>query len=342
MTSPRTEQADTASDHVADAEQALFPPPAALAAAANVTAEAYDRAEADPVAFWEEAARRLDWETPWETSHTWVPPVAADGTPQVPAATWFAGGRLNVAANCVDRHVAAGQGEKVALHFEGEPGDRRTVTYRDLQEEVSRAANAPSRRSASGPATATRSTCPCSSRRSSRPSRSRASARCTRSSSAASPRRPCGSASRTRARSSSSRATGRTGAGRPSPPSRRPTRPSRASRRSSTCSSSAAPDRTCRGPRDATSGGTTPWDPPPRCTSPGRSTPSTRSSSSTPRARPAAPRDSFLRAAATSRTRRGRTGPTSTRSPTTCTGARPTSPGSPRTPTTSTARSRTA
>ncbi len=93
-------------------------------------------------AFWEEAARRLDWETPWETSHTWVPPVAADGTPQVPAATWFAGGRLNVAANCVDRHVAAGQGEKVALHFEGEPGDRRTVTYRDLQEEVSRAANA--------------------------------------------------------------------------------------------------------------------------------------------------------------------------------------------------------
>ncbi|UDM12626.1 acetate--CoA ligase [Clavibacter michiganensis subsp. michiganensis] len=142
MTSPRTEQADTASDHVADAEQALFPPPAALAAAANVTAEAYDRAEADPVAFWEEAARRLDWETPWETSHTWVPPVAADGTPQVPAATWFAGGRLNVAANCVDRHVAAGQGAKVALHFEGEPGDRRTVTYRDLQEEVSRAANA--------------------------------------------------------------------------------------------------------------------------------------------------------------------------------------------------------
>ncbi|RIJ27230.1 acetyl-coenzyme A synthetase, partial [Clavibacter michiganensis subsp. insidiosus] len=146
MTSPRTEQAETADaeqdETVPDAEQALFPPPAALAASANVTEEAYARAEADPVAFWEEAARRLDWEMPWETAHTWIPPVAADGTPQVPAATWFAGGRLNVAANCVDRHVAAGRGEKVALHFEGEPGDRRTITYRDLQEEVSRAANA--------------------------------------------------------------------------------------------------------------------------------------------------------------------------------------------------------
>ena len=138
MTSQRTEQAETAPAM----EQALFPPPAALAAAAAVRAEAYARAEADPVAFWEEAARRLDWETPWETAHTWIPPVAADGTPQVPAATWFAGGRLNVAANCVDRHVAAGRGQRVALHFEGEPGDRRTVTYRDLQEEVSRAANA--------------------------------------------------------------------------------------------------------------------------------------------------------------------------------------------------------
>ncbi|MBF4616527.1 acetate--CoA ligase [Clavibacter sp. VKM Ac-2873] len=145
MTSARTEQAATAvpeGDADTTVEQALFPPPAYLQAQANVTAEAYARAEADPVAFWEEAARRLDWETPWETAHTWIPPVAADGTPQVPAATWFAGGRLNVAANCVDRHVAAGRGEKVALHFEGEPGDRRTITYRDLQEEVSRAANA--------------------------------------------------------------------------------------------------------------------------------------------------------------------------------------------------------
>src|SRR5690606_31044861 len=66
----------------------------------------------------------------------------ATGELSVPAARWFVGGRLNVAENCVDRHVAAGRGEKVALHFEGEPGDREAVTYADLQRRVSRAANA--------------------------------------------------------------------------------------------------------------------------------------------------------------------------------------------------------
>ena len=101
------------------------------------------QAEADPVAFWEAAARRLEWETPWHTAHTWSPAVAGpDGDLSVPAAQWFVGGRLNVAVNCVDRHVAAGHGEKVALFFEGEPGDRRTLTYADLQREVARAANA--------------------------------------------------------------------------------------------------------------------------------------------------------------------------------------------------------
>lgn len=105
---------------------------------ANVTAEAYARAAADPIAFWEEAARRLDWSEPWRTAHEWDPPVGD----AVPAARWFVGGRLNVAVNCVDRHVDAGRGDKVALHFEGEPGDRLSVTYADLQRRVSQAANA--------------------------------------------------------------------------------------------------------------------------------------------------------------------------------------------------------
>ncbi|MGW9158417.1 acetate--CoA ligase [Microbacterium sp. NPDC055665] len=112
--------------------------PAAGFTDANVTAEAYARAAADPVAFWEEAARRLDWSEPWHTAHEWDPPVGD----AVPAARWFLGGRLNVAVNCVDRHVLAGRGDKVALHFEGEPGDRRSVTYAELQHRVSQAANA--------------------------------------------------------------------------------------------------------------------------------------------------------------------------------------------------------
>ncbi|MBP3041960.1 acetate--CoA ligase [Arthrobacter jiangjiafuii] len=106
--------------------------------------------EAERIAFWETAAARLQWEQPWHTAHTFTPPQRlsgpevpeADADYSVPAIEWFAGGTLNVAVNCVDRHVAAGRGARVALHFEGEPGDRRTVTYEDLQREVSRAANA--------------------------------------------------------------------------------------------------------------------------------------------------------------------------------------------------------
>ncbi len=110
---------------------------------ANVGPEAFDRAEADPIAFWEDAAHRLDWATPWHTPLVWSPPVDdGGGGLTVPEAQWFVGGRLNVAVNCVDRHVAAGRGDKVALHVEGEPGDRRTLTYADLQREVSRAAHA--------------------------------------------------------------------------------------------------------------------------------------------------------------------------------------------------------
>ncbi|VTR77144.1 acetate--CoA ligase [Cellulomonas hominis] len=101
------------------------------------------RAASDPVGFWEDAARRLDWAEPWHTAHTWSPAVPGpDGELTVPEAQWFVGGRLNAAVNCVDRHVAAGRGDTVAFHAEGERGDRRSYTYADLQREVSRAANA--------------------------------------------------------------------------------------------------------------------------------------------------------------------------------------------------------
>ncbi|MCO7220304.1 acetate--CoA ligase [Klenkia sp. PcliD-1-E] len=111
----------------------VFEPPAELAEHANVTADTYRRAEEDRLAFWAEAAQRLEWSTPWEEVLDWSNP---------PFAKWFVGGELNVAANCVDRHVAAGRGEKVAYHWVGEPGDTRTITYAQLKDEVSKAANA--------------------------------------------------------------------------------------------------------------------------------------------------------------------------------------------------------
>ncbi|CAN5203870.1 acetate--CoA ligase [soil metagenome] len=108
-----------------------FDPPADFAAAANVTADAYQAAAEDRLGFWEEQARRLEWSTPWDSALEW----------DLPFAKWFVGGELNAAVNCVDRHVAAGKGEKVAIHWEGENGDTRTVTYADLQREVCKAAN---------------------------------------------------------------------------------------------------------------------------------------------------------------------------------------------------------
>ncbi|WP_222192632.1 acetate--CoA ligase [Modestobacter italicus] len=110
-----------------------FPPPQELAAAANVGPDVYERAAADRIGFWEDAARRLDWAQPWETALDWTDP---------PFAKWFVGGKLNVAVNCVDRHVDAGHGEQVAYHWIGEPGDTRTLTYAELKDEVCRAANA--------------------------------------------------------------------------------------------------------------------------------------------------------------------------------------------------------
>ncbi|GLY98227.1 acetate--CoA ligase [Actinoplanes sp. NBRC 103695] len=114
-------------------ETRQFPPPEALAADANVKADAYDRAAADRIGFWEEQARRLTWAKEWDQAVDWSNP---------PFAKWFLGGELNIAYNCVDRHVEAGNGDKVAIHWEGEPeGDTRTITYAGLLKSVSQAAN---------------------------------------------------------------------------------------------------------------------------------------------------------------------------------------------------------
>ncbi|WP_343996434.1 acetate--CoA ligase [Nocardioides dubius] len=115
-------------------EDRRFPPPAELAASANVTAEAYDRATQDREAFWAEQAERLDWGRKWDRVLDWDNP---------PFAKWYTGGTINASVNCVDRHVAAGRGDKVAIHWVGEPADdTRDITYAQLQDEVSRAANA--------------------------------------------------------------------------------------------------------------------------------------------------------------------------------------------------------
>ena len=121
-----------------------------IGTATETAAEPEFATEAERIGFWEDAARRLQWEKPWHTAHSFEKPrrlsgpeiPEADAEYTVPTIEWFAGGRLNAAVNCVDRHVAAGRGNRVALHFEGEPGDRRTVTYAQLLREVSRAANA--------------------------------------------------------------------------------------------------------------------------------------------------------------------------------------------------------
>src|SRR5215218_7451128 len=116
------------------AEGRTFPPPAELAARANVTADVYAEASADSQAFWAQAARRLTWTEEWDEVLDWSNP---------PFAKWFVGGKLNVAYNCVDRHVEDGHGDQVAYYWEGEPADdTRTITYAQLKDEVCKAANA--------------------------------------------------------------------------------------------------------------------------------------------------------------------------------------------------------
>ncbi|WP_018683893.1 acetate--CoA ligase [Actinokineospora enzanensis] len=114
-------------------ESRVFAPSAEFSAGANVGADAYERGAADRDAFWAEQADRLTWDTRWSRVLDWD---------DAPFAKWFVGGKLNVAVNCVDRHVEAGLGDRVAIHWVGEPGDTRDITYRDLLREVSKAANA--------------------------------------------------------------------------------------------------------------------------------------------------------------------------------------------------------
>ncbi|ADJ50510.1 acetyl-CoA synthetase [Amycolatopsis mediterranei S699] len=114
-------------------ESRTFPPSEDFAAQANAKADLYAEADADREAFWAKQAERLTWDTKWTTVLDWT---------NAPFAKWFVGGKLNVAYNCVDRHVESGHGEQVAIHWVGEPGDTRDITYAELKTEVSKAANA--------------------------------------------------------------------------------------------------------------------------------------------------------------------------------------------------------
>src|SRR2546426_8516973 len=115
------------------AEGRTFAPPREFIRQALVRNEnVYDEAEQDLEGFWAEQAGRLHWFKPWEQ-------VLDDSNP--PFYKWFVGGKLNVSYNCLDRHVEGGRGDRVAYHWEGEPGDTRTITYADLHGEVNSFAN---------------------------------------------------------------------------------------------------------------------------------------------------------------------------------------------------------
>jgi acetyl-CoA synthetase len=114
-------------------EQRTFPPSPDFVARAGIKDRSlYDKAAADPEAFWAEQAESLSWVRKWDRVLEWDPPFAK----------WFVGGQLNVSYNCLDRHVEAGRGDRVAYYWEGEPGDRLTITYAELLEQVCKCANA--------------------------------------------------------------------------------------------------------------------------------------------------------------------------------------------------------
>jgi acetyl-CoA synthetase len=128
---------DTTSEHEAalsnlSREERRFPPSPEFAAQANVKPEIYAEAAQDRPAFWAKQAERLTWTKKWDQVLDWS---------NAPFAQWFVGGQLNVAYNCLDRHVEAGLGDRVAYYFEGEPGDTRTITYAQLTDMVCQAAN---------------------------------------------------------------------------------------------------------------------------------------------------------------------------------------------------------
>src|SRR5438552_14651510 len=114
-------------------EQDRFPPPGDFAEHAVFTdAGIWDKAEQDPEAFWAEQAEALHWETKWDKVLDWS---------NAPFAKWFVGGKINVAYNCVDRHVEAGHGDRVSFHWRGEEGEERDVTYAQLLADVQRLAS---------------------------------------------------------------------------------------------------------------------------------------------------------------------------------------------------------
>jgi acetyl-CoA synthetase len=113
-------------------EDREFSPTAEFAAQANAAADLYDLAEKDRLAFWDQQAKALTWQTPWTQTLKW----------DAPYAQWFVGGKINASFNALDRHVIEGRGDRVAFHFEGEPGDTRTITYAQLLIEVKKTANA--------------------------------------------------------------------------------------------------------------------------------------------------------------------------------------------------------
>ena len=113
-------------------EDRRFPPTDAWTRQANVNDPSiYERAAADPEAFWAAFARELDWMEPWTRVLEW----------KSPHAKWFVGGKLNASVNCLDRHIRGPRRNKAAFVWEGEPGDRRTLTYWDLYRQVNAFAN---------------------------------------------------------------------------------------------------------------------------------------------------------------------------------------------------------
>ncbi|HZZ64059.1 MAG TPA: AMP-binding protein, partial [Candidatus Baltobacteraceae bacterium] len=112
-------------------ETRRFAPPPQFAAAANAQPGIYEEAERDYLRFWANWARKLEWFTPFTKTLEWNEPFAR----------WFSDGTLNVCVNCLDRHVRAGNGQKIAYYYEGEPGDRWTISYAQLLEDVCRFAN---------------------------------------------------------------------------------------------------------------------------------------------------------------------------------------------------------
>jgi len=113
-------------------ENRTFLPSTEFAAQANAKIDLYAHADQDRLAFWEEQANDLSWHKKWDKTLQWDSPFAQ----------WFVGGKINATVNALDRHVASGNGNRIAFHFEGEPGDIRTISYSQLLADVSKAANA--------------------------------------------------------------------------------------------------------------------------------------------------------------------------------------------------------